>query len=164
MKNLKYVIFIFLVLNLKAISQEVKDKKENLYILFDDNERNKFIENDSTVLRTFYLDFGKFSDKTGKLIKLKVDENNNLEINTWIRGENGSGPPIIMFYFLTYDKKNIKREKIDLKTLKKILEEDEIIKYVEFNNLKEILTKFDIYAVKKEGEEYFTCKVEYSIQ
>jgi hypothetical protein len=163
MKILKYFIFLLLLLSTKAFSQDVREKKEDLYILFGKNERNTFIEHDSAVLRTFYLDFGKFRDKTGKVIKLKVDKNYNLEINTWIRGDNDSGPPIIMFHFLTYEKKYFEREKVDIKNLKNFLEEDEIIKYVEFNNLKEILNKFNIYAVQKEGDEYFACKVQYAI-
>jgi hypothetical protein len=163
MKNLKYIFFLFLVINSKAISQEVKDTKKNLYILLGDNDRNKFIENDSTVLRTFYLDFGKFTDKTGKHIKLKVNENNNLEINTWIRAASGL-PPKIFFYYLSNEINRNELKKVDIKKLKNFLEEDEIIKYVEFDNLKEILPKFNIYAVQKEGDEYFACKVEYSIQ
>lgn len=157
----KYITLFALLLSLNVFSQDIKKLKPDLYIIFTRNVNNTYFNNDTVVARTFKLNFGKFI--TGKSIKLTVDNNNNLEKNTWIRGENGSGPPIINFYYWSNEKNRNELEKVDIKKLKNFLEEDEIIKYIEFDNLKEILPKFNIYAVQKEGEEYFACKVQFAI-
>ncbi|WP_396177060.1 hypothetical protein [Flavobacterium sp.] len=161
MKNLKLYILLIIFSNLKAFSQEVIIEKQDLYILFSKNDRNKFFKNDSVVIREFEIYYGKFND--AKSIELKMDVNNGLEKIIWVRGATSSSPTII-FYYWSNDVNRNERVKVDLKNLKNLLEEDEIIKYVEFNNLKEILNKFNLYAVQKEGEEYFACKVQYGIQ
>ena len=160
MKNLKYIIFFVLTLSTKAFSQEIKEHKQDLYILFSHNDRNSFSKNDSIVSRQYILYYGKFND--AKSIELKIGVNNSLEKIIWVRGSS-STLPIVNFYYWSNEITRNEREKVDVKTLKNFLEEDEIIKYVEFNNLKEILSKFNIYAVQKEGEEYFACKVQYTI-
>lgn len=160
MKNLKYIIIFVLILITNAFSQEIKEHKEDLYILFSNNEKNTYFKNDSIVVRTFNLYYSKFND--AKSIELKIDKNNNLEKINWIRGTT-STLPIVNFYYLSDNITHNERNKIDIRNIKNLLEEDEIIKYIEFNNLKEILNKFNIYAVQKDGEEYFAYKVEYSI-
>jgi hypothetical protein len=161
MKKLKHITLFALFLSFSVFSQDLKQKKQDLYIVFTNNINNTYFNNDTVVARNFRLDFGKFIE--GKDIRLKVDKKNNLEKNTWIRGANSSGPPIINFYYWSNEINRDERIKVDIKEIKNLLEEDEIIKYVEFNNLKEILSKFNIYAVQKEGEEYFACKVQYAI-
>jgi len=161
MKNLKYIILLTILLfSSKAFSQEIKEQKQDLYILFGKNDRNKFIKNDSTIYRNYTLYYSKFNDP--KSIELKIDSNNNLEKIIWISG-NTSTSPIINFYYLSNDITRNEREKVDIKKMKNLLEEDEIIKYVKFQNLKEILTKFNIYAVEKVGKKYYACKVQYAI-
>jgi hypothetical protein len=161
MKKLKHITLFALFLSFSVFSQDLKQKKQDLYIVFTNNINNTYFNNDTVVARNFRLDFGKFIE--GKDIRLKVDKKNNLEKNTWIRGANSSAPPIINFYYWSNEINRDERIKVDIKEIKNLLEEDEIIKYVEFNNLKEILSKFNIYAVQKEGEEYFACKVQYAI-
>lgn len=161
MKFFKCITLFALLLSLNVFSQDLKKLKPDLYIIFTKNVNNTYFNNDTVVARTFKLNFGKFID--GKSIKLTVDKNSNLEKNTWIRGENGSGPPMINFYYWSNEINREERKKVDIKNLKNLLEEDEIIKYVEFNNLKEILSKFNIYAVQKEDDAYFACKVQYTI-
>jgi|GEM_PF-6559374 len=159
MKNLKFIILFLVILSTKVFSQEKEVPKQDLYILFSNNEKNTYFKNDSIVVRTFNLYYSKFND--AKRVELKIDKNNNLEKIIWIRGATGNGP-IVTFYYWSNKINRNEREKVDIKKLKNFLEEDEIIKYVEFNNLKEILSKFNIHAVQKEGEEYFACKVEYA--
>lgn len=160
MKKLKFFFVIVFFCNLQVFSQEDKVQKEDLYILFNTNDKNNYIKNDSIVYLSFYLNYNKFND--AKSIELKIDSNNNLEKINWISGSTSSGSAI-RFYYLSNNITSNERAKVNLKNLKNLLEEDEIIKYVEFSNLKEILTKFNIYAIQKEGEEYFAWKVEYSI-
>ena len=132
--------------------------------MFSNNEKNKCFKNDSIIVRTFNIDYGKFTDSSGKIIDLKIDENKNLQKKIWIKAVSGSLPKII-FYYSSNEVYREERLKVNIKDLNNFLEEDEIIKYVDFNNLKEILNKFNIYAVQKEGEEhYYAYLVKYAIQ
>lgn len=164
MKNLIKITLFFLLLSINIFSQEVKEHKQDLYILFSNNEKNKCFKNDSIIVRTFNIDYGKFTDSSGKIIELKIDSNNNLEKINWIRGST-STPPKIIFYYSSNEVHREKRLKVNIKDINNFLEEDEIIKYVDFNNLKEILNEFNIYAVQKEGEDYYYAYlVKYAIQ
>lgn len=155
MKNIKYILLIVLVLNLKAFSQDIKEQKQDLYILFSSNDKIRFIKNDSLIYISFDLDYGK--DKKFNSIKLEVDKNNNLNKN-YLYG--GARNPCIRFQYLS-KMINHNQKCVDIKKLKNILEEEEIIKYIDINNLIEILNKFNVYAVKNEDGKYFAYKVTY---